>query len=122
MFTYKNKIRFRRILSVFLIAAQTKETACKSDTDSKKCSFYYWMVPDQFYDETFWYCQVTLNPETWHCYRGIQKFREMMDMEDDQEVNFGELVEKGDFIHIDDEVVHLGAGAGVTTSSFFPEV
>ena len=42
--------------------------------------------------------------------------------EDDQEVNFGELVEKGDFIHIDDEVVHLGAGAGVTTSSFFPEV
>ena len=65
---------------------------------------------------------MTLNPETWHCYRGIQKFREMMDMEDDQEVNFGELVEKGDLIHIDDEVVHLGAGAGVTTSSFFPEV
>ena len=56
---------------------------------------------------------MTLNPETWHCYRGIQKFREMMDMEDDQEVNFGELVEKGDLIHIDDEVVHLGAGAGV---------
>jgi len=56
--------------------------------------------------------KVTLNPETWHCYRGIQKFREMMDMEDDQEVNFGELVEKGDLIHIDDEVVHLGAGTG----------
>ena len=54
-----------------------------------------------------------MNPETWHCYRGLQKFREMLDMDDEEPVNFEEMVGKGLLIHIDDEVVNLGVGKRV---------
>ena len=52
---------------------------------------------------------MTLNPETWHCYRGKQKFCEIADLDDESEVNFGELVRTGVLIYTGDEVVHLTA-------------
>ena len=58
---------------------------------------------------------MTLNPETWHCYRGIQKFREIMDLDDEEEINFEEMVQKGVLIYIDDEVVNLGTLQGKRT-------